>query len=179
MNEFSKRTSKCKKTKNDVVYTPIPLVLDHLNRVKKFIREGDVIYDPFYGEGAYFENYEKVFTKNNTFVMTEIALGTDFFDYDEPVDAIVSNPPYSKLGDIINKAISLKPRVISLLIGILNIQPRRFEALYEAGYKLRDMYNCEVDTWFATNLALTFVKDNDDSDNCSFGFSRERYRGYK
>ena len=49
---------------------------------------------------------------------------------------LITNPPFSKLTPFINHCITHRPRVISLLLGIMNLTLRRFEALQDAGYTL-------------------------------------------
>ena len=61
---------------NDVFYTPINLVKKHLEIIKPFVKDKDIIFDPFYGEGAY-HNLFKDYFKDNTFDYTEIQLKKD------------------------------------------------------------------------------------------------------
>ena len=50
------------------------------------------------------------------------------------MDIICSNPPFSLINKCLEKFIELSPRVISILVGALNITPRRMEMMEKAGY---------------------------------------------
>jgi len=82
---------KEKEKPNDIFYTPLPLVKFHLNFVKEYVEKDDLILDPFFGSGNYYNTYPEIF-KNNTFDYTEIELKKDFFEYNKDVNVIVSNP---------------------------------------------------------------------------------------
>lgn len=92
-------TIKNRKVHNDVFYTPISLVRVHLEKMKKYVEEGDYILDGFYGSGNYYNLY-KEYLPNCNYDFTEIVMGKDFLLYDGKVDMIVSNPPYSILNAI-------------------------------------------------------------------------------
>ena len=49
---------------NDRFYTPLSLVKIHLDYVKEFVNENDIIYEPFFGTGNYFKEFENVFPSN-------------------------------------------------------------------------------------------------------------------
>ena len=71
---------------NDELYTPIPLVVECIKYV--YLVPVDVVLDSAYGTGNFYNNYPS-FTKN---LYTE-----DFFNFNEKVDWIITNPPYSKI----------------------------------------------------------------------------------
>lgn len=101
---------------NDVFYTPESLVNIHLDLVDPFVKSGMRVFDPFYGGGAYFDRMVTRW-QDCSFDFTEIEMGKDFFKFNEPVDVIVSNPPYSMMDAVLKKSVELKPQVISYLIG--------------------------------------------------------------
>lgn len=148
---------KKKPVANDVFYTPISLVKIHLDKMKKYVKEGDHILDGFYGSGNYFNLYEE-FLPKCYYDFTEIEMGKDFLLYDKKVDMIISNPPYSILNVIIDKCIQLQPRVISLLLGIHNLTAKRVELLNNNGYYLDDIHFTKVFKWFGMSIIVTFVK---------------------
>jgi hypothetical protein len=90
------------------------------------------------------------------------------------VDIIVSNPPYSCLDEVLTHSISLKPKIISYLIGINNITPKRLQYMNDNGYVLKDIYLTKVYKWFGMSTIVTFKKE--DGDNC-ISFDRKVYRG--
>lgn len=176
--EFNQIADKIKKRKEkdvkDVFYTPIPLVKLHLQYIKKFVKDGDVVFDPFFGTGNYYNLFSEYFKKNNTFDYTEISLGLDFFDYDKPVGVIVSNPPYSIMDKVIEKSISLNPHTISYLIGLHNLTCRRIEILNKSGYYLVALKMIKVNDWFGMSVIVVFRKGKGIKKNC-IDFDRTIY----
>jgi hypothetical protein len=144
---------------NDVFMTPLHLVTSHIDYVKHLIRNDDKILEPFCGSGNYLNQIKEKYPSNNV-DYCEITLGRDFFDYVEPTDIIISNPPYSIIDNILKKSIELKPRVISYLIAMHNLTPRRIEILNDAGYYLESMKMIKVFKWYGISVIVTFVKDS-------------------
>lgn len=70
---------------SDIVYTPEWLAKGTIN----FLNPLGIVLDPCKGEGVYYNNFpgEKDWC--------EIRQGKDFFEYQQKVDWIISNPPYS------------------------------------------------------------------------------------
>jgi DNA modification methylase len=148
---------KNKPDANDIYYTPLSLVKIHLDKMKKYVKEGDHILDPFFGSGNYFNLYEE-FLPNCHYDFTEIEMNKDFFLYNKKVDIIISNPPYSILNKIIEKCLELQPRVISLLLGVHNLTGRRIELLNNNGYFLDDIHFTKVSGWFGLSIIVTLTK---------------------
>lgn len=71
----------------DIVMTPENVAQDI---IKHFSPKGKIL-DPCRGRGAFFNNFPK--TEDNRFC--EISEGLDFLQYEEPVDWIITNPPWS------------------------------------------------------------------------------------
>ena len=155
----SKIQDKIKKREkpNDIFYTPLPLVKFHLNFVKDYVEKDDLILDPFFGSGNYYNTYPEIF-KNNTFDYTEIELQKDFFEYNKDVNVIVSNPPYSILDKVLEKSVSLNPHTISYLIGHNNFTCKRIKYMNDKGYFLDKMFFTKVFKWFGMSLIVVFTK---------------------
>lgn len=137
---------------NDIWYSPPEIVRQHISMIPSEYHKVEYKWlDPFYGTGLYFNGYPH---ENKDF--TEIEMGKDFFEYQEPVDVICSNPPYSMLTRVFDHSISLRPRVISYLIGIMNLTPARIRKLNNAGYGLTYMKIYNVRYWFATTVVVVF-----------------------
>ena len=149
---------KKRKEANDVFITPETVVKVHMDILKPFMEEYDKILDPFYGTGRYYDALILTAPNNCEFDFTEINMGKDFFDYDKPVDIIASNPPYSILEKVLEKCISLNPRVISFIIGINNLTAKRLEYMNKNGYYLQNLHMTKVFQWFGMSLILTFIK---------------------
>jgi hypothetical protein len=145
---------KKRKSANDVFYTPSSLVKIHLEKFND-IPEGSIIYEPFYGNGAYYNEMKNKYT-NCEILYTEIELGLDFFSFDNKVDYIISNPPYSIIDKVFEKSVSLKPKIISYLIGFGNITTKRLEYMNKNGYFVSDFHLTKVYKWFGMSCIITF-----------------------
>ena len=155
---------KKRETPNDVFYTPLDLVKIHLDYVKPYVNTGDKILDPFFGTGNYYNSYEKIFTDENTFDYTEITMGKDFFEYYNPTDVIVSNPPYSMIDKVLIQSIATGAHTISYLIGMNNLTCKRIELMNNHGYYLDKVYFTKVFKWFGMSAIVIFTKKA--SKNC-------------
>lgn len=101
-----KKTNKIS-TANDKIYTPVETAK---TIISKFDLYGKVL-DPFRGGGAFYDNYPNTVTKD----WCEIDLGKDFFEYNEKVDWIVSNPPYSIFGEVLKHSMELADNIVYLI----------------------------------------------------------------
>ena len=173
MKSIESHKIKHRKSANDKFYTPIDLVKNHLQYVNEYVAENDTIYDPFYGTGNYFNTYPEIFDKNNTFVNTEIEQGTDFFEYNEKVDMIVSNPPYSMIDRVLAKSVELDPHTISYLIGQHNLTNKRIEYMNNNGYYLDKLFFTKVFEWYGMSAIVVFTKKA--NKNC-IDFDRKVWR---
>jgi len=151
----------------DVFYTPLSVVKIHLDLLADKVYPNDKWYDPFLGKGIYYDNFP---TENK--VWTEISKDRDFFEFNESVDIICSNPPYSILDKVFQKSIDLNPRIISFIIGINNLTPRRIEMMNQSGYKLSKIHITKVYQWFGMSVIVVFDKQND---SC-ISFDREVHK---
>lgn len=94
---------------NDVVYTPIYLVKKILKELP--ILPTDVLYDPFRGKGAFYNN----FPEGNEKHWSEIEEGKNFYDFKKKVDWIISNPPYSDYTKVMNHSYELASNICYLV----------------------------------------------------------------
>ena len=91
-------------TANDVVYTPDWAALD----IVEWFKPSGRILEPCKGQGAilkYLPNAD----------WCEISEGKDFFAWNEPVDWIVSNPPYSMFNDWLEHSFQIAPDIVYLM----------------------------------------------------------------
>jgi len=154
MSSFISHNIKHRKYSNDKFYTPESLVKIHLEKFKD-IPNSSVIFEPFYGEGVYYNEMCKMFPNCNV-VYTEIDKGLDFFEYKEKADYIISNPPYSVIDKVLTHSVSLKPKIISYLIGFHNLTARRVEYMNNNGYYITDFHLTKVMAWYGMSLIITF-----------------------
>ncbi len=137
----------------DVFITPLPLAKKQIDMIDT--NNDDIWFDPFKNDGSYYNQ----FPENNKKVWSEILEDKDFFTFNEPVDVICSNPPYSIMNKVIEKCIQLNPRVISLLIGQGNFTARRIEMLENAGYGMTKLHMCKVFKWYGMSYIIQFEKE--------------------
>ena len=163
---------KARKNANDKFYTPTDLVKVHLNLVKEYVVDTDIVFEPFYGSGNYF-NLFSLYFPNNKYEYTEIELGLDFFTFQKNCDVIISNPPYSCIDKVLEKSVSLKPHTISYLIGQGNLTTKRIEYMNKNGYFLSKLFFCKVFQWYGMSLICVFTNKTDT--NCIL-FDRVVYK---
>lgn len=156
MSSSKSHTIKRRNIANDVFYTPLSLSRFQIEKITTY--PNDKWFDPFRGLGSYYDQFP---TDNKDW--TEITDNRDFFLYDEPVDIICSNPPYSIINDVFKKSVSLNPRVISFLIGQGNLTPKRIEFMNSHGYSLTFLHLCKVFNWYGISYIVQFEKNKD---NC-------------
>ena len=94
-------------TKTDKVYTPVNIAQ---LIISKFPLEGKVL-DAFRGKGAFYDNYPDTVEKD----WCEIDDGKDFFEYDEHVDWIITNPPYSIYDDVMEHSFEIADNIVYLV----------------------------------------------------------------
>jgi hypothetical protein len=56
-------------------------------------------------------------------------------------------------------SVSLKPRKIAYVFGMLNLTPLRLKLLKENGYVLSKIHLTTVNTWFANSVLAVFERD--------------------
>jgi type I restriction-modification system DNA methylase subunit len=96
---------------NDEFFTP-ELLAKKLIEMVNFNKE-DIILSSAYGTG----NFYKHFPKNKKFTK-------DFFNWNERVDWIIDNPPYSKLDNWLDHSADVCDKGFAYLLGLHNITPK-------------------------------------------------------
>ena len=153
----------------DVFYTPLSVVKKHISLIDS--KQEDIWYDPFAGMHIYLDNFPS--TKKE---YSEISEGKDFFTFDKKVDIICTNPPYSCVDAVLEKSVSLNPRIISYLLLEGKLTPKRMEYMNANGYSLSGMYMCKVYSWYGMAVAYTFTKMESPDNVCSFVYDRIVHR---
>jgi hypothetical protein len=118
MKEMKNWLSKNKFDLKDELYTPPILVEPIINQLKK----KKTIWCPFDTEDSEFVIQLK--EAGHDVIYSHIIYGQDFFNYEpDEYDIIISNPPYSKKLQVLQRLYSLeKPFAILLGLPILNYQ---------------------------------------------------------
>jgi hypothetical protein len=128
---------------------------------------GGLWLDPFKATGNFYNQYK---TDNKEY--TEITEGLDFFEYTKPVDVICSNPPFSIFNKVLEHSVKLQPKVISYIMGVVNLTPKRIEFMNSNGYFITKLHITRVNGWFSNILIVQFEKD---AKSNIVSFDRERW----
>ena len=137
---------------NDIFLTPLPLSKFAIDMIE--CNSDEIWYDPFKNNGSYYNQFP-----NENKKWSEILDGKDFFDFDEKIDIISSNPPYSLIDKVLEKSVSLKPRIIQYLLGQGNVTARRLEYMEKAGYGLTKLHMCKINQWYGMSYIVQFEKN--------------------
>lgn len=169
MNSQTSHDIKHRAEAKDVFYTPLSVVKKHIASLDA--KPDDVWMDPFAGKHIYYDNFP---TDKKDY--TEITEDKDFFSYDKKVDIICSNPPYSCIDKVLEKSVSLGPRIISYLLLEGKMTPKRMEYMNQNGYSLSGMYMCKVFSWYGMAVAYTFTKMTEPDNICYVEYDRVVHR---
>jgi len=156
---------KQRETPNDVFITPLKLAKYNIDMIE--YNEDEIWYDPFKNNGSYYNQFP-----NENKKWSEILEERDFFTFDEKVDIICSNPPYSMINKVLEKSVDLKPRIISYLIGINNLTAKRLEYMENNGYYITKLHMCKVFKWYGMSVIVVWERDK----NAIISFDRVVWR---
>lgn len=92
---------------NDKVYTPEKVAKEMIS----FYNLSGKVLDPFRGGGVFYNN----FPDNVDSYWCEIDDGVDFFEFEERVDWIISNPPYSIFDEVLEHSFKISENVVYLV----------------------------------------------------------------
>lgn len=144
---------------NDNFTTPFLLAKFHIHLIKKYQTNYRrcMWYDPFRGSGNYYNQFP---CKKKRKYWTEIKKDKDFFDFNQQIDNLIicSNPPYSKIWNVLVKSIELKPLIISYLVASHNLTPKRIELLENSGYGLVHLHIIKVRGWYGMSNIVIFKR---------------------
>ena len=154
MNSKTSTNIKKRDKPNDIFITPLSLAKKQIDMINH--NEDDVWLDPFKNSGNFYNQYP-----TDKREWCEILDGKDFFEYNNDIDIICSNPPYSCIDDVLKKSVELKPRVISYLIGMGNLTAKRIEYMENNNYGLTKIHICKVYKWYGMSFIVQFEKDQE------------------
>lgn len=144
-------------TLKDKVYTPNQVAIDCIAYTLPFIEDTDILFEPFSGEDAFYNN----FPKQNPKEWTEIDRGKDFLESDIKCDWIITNPPYSIWKDIIDKIMDSCNKGFCVLVNNLTITPPRLEYINSMGFYISFIYYFKIPKWFGYQFYYIFEKRKD------------------
>ena len=154
---MEKNLIKCKKNPNDIFYTPDELVIDCIKCID--IKSDDILLDPFYGDGAFYNKYPI----ENKKEWCEIAKDKDFFEYNNKVDWIISNPPFSILNKVLDHCCSISKKGFGLIMLTTALTIPRINRMKLKGFKITKLLYFQVKQWFGfTCVFVVFSKDGNE-----------------
>ena len=90
---------------NDIVFTPENIA----KHIIEWANHSGTCLDPCMGEGAFYNNLPE--PKH----WCEITKGRDYYDYNEKVDWIIINPPYSQFDKFLDHSFKLADNIVLLV----------------------------------------------------------------
>lgn len=120
------------KSGNDRVMTPLYLC----EQIVKHFNPQGTILEPCCGNG----NFLKVMEAD----WCEIDKGKDFLSIDGHWDWIITNPPYSKYRDFLNKSMGVADNIVFLQLVNATFYKARLRDIREKGFGIKEI--CYIDT---------------------------------
>jgi hypothetical protein len=139
---------------NDKIYTPAPLVDILLNMCD--FKDGDRVLDCCMGEGAFYNKLPPFVIKE----WCEIDKGKDFFEWNEKVDWVIGNPPYSVWTKWLEHTAKITDKFV-YVFGSYNFTETRILSLLEKGFNITEIVLTKVDWWFSHTFVIKFEKNKD------------------
>ena len=150
--------------------TPAALAVELMKHIDTV--EGDVLFEPFKGEGAFYNAYPA----NTTNLFTEKEEGSDYRDYDDlSFDWVISNPPFrleeesGKRENAFFKILDYFADKVNKGIGFLGndyclatLTPNRLKKLNEKGLYIHNIVVCNVKAWRGRYFFIIFKKEKSD-----------------
>lgn len=93
---------------NDDIMTPRYIAKRIIDQLP--IKDSDTVLDPFKGEGAFYDQLPQCRK-----YWCEIKDSKDFFDFEWPVEWIISNPPYSKFTEVMKHSYEIADNIVYLI----------------------------------------------------------------
>ena len=119
---------------NDEFYTPSYAI----QPIKKYITSHMKIWCPFDTEESLF--VKEFRNMGCDVIATHISKGEDFFELDYECDAIISNPPYSKKTEVLERLFELD-KLFAMLVGVVGLfeSQRRFNMFKNNNFEIMYM----------------------------------------
>lgn len=146
--------------------TPNNLARDLMQFVP--LAEGDICYEPFSGEGAFYNNFPDFVTRH----WSEITRGRNYKDHTASYDWVVTNPPFKVPNDkgILKNAIyplllyfaERATKGIAFLVSeyaFASLTPVRIAKMKAFGFFLKSITICAVKNWRGRYVFLIWTKE--------------------
>jgi hypothetical protein len=119
--------------KHDLVFTPRSLAREI---IEHFPLHGKLL-DPCRGDGAFYD----YFPEHCETDWCEITQDRDFFDYDEHVDWIVTNPPWSRIREFLEHGMEIADNIVFLVQMVHVCTKARLRAIRDSGFAFKEFYS--------------------------------------
>ena len=165
-------TSNPKDVNYFLYQTPVQFAKDILSTYDNLFAEGDVLYEPFRGEGAFYSN----FPARCRHLWSERVEGKDF-DTETDYDWVITNPPFrttfkdkdGKLSDkkknafwLLLEHFSKQAKKGVVFVGndkcISALTPKRLTELSQRGWGLTHISTANVKKWRGRYMVLVFQR---------------------
>lgn len=153
---------------NDVIYTPKELAINCINSFD--LKKNDIVLDPFFGNGIFYNNYPDYVDK----VFCEIAspYNKDFFKFNEQVDYIISNPPFSKINNVLEHTIEITKKGFGYILAAHNLTEKRVKFINNNNFGITGFAFYWVKEWFG--FPVIFIRCEKNKNN-NFLFESKNY----
>lgn len=133
--------------------TPTELAVELLKHVS--IEPGDRVYEPFKGEGAFYDAYPDTCVKD----YSEIQEGKDYAEYKGTYDWVITNPPFRlDTGDkringfwyLLDYFTKRATKGVAFLVNDKcwsGLTPNRYNVLKERGFFISKIIICSIKKW--------------------------------
>ena len=152
MNNQRGNLVKYRKVANDVIYTP-KIVAQKLIEMCD-LKEGDKVLDPCFGGGVFYNNLPDYVDK----YWCEIEKDKDFFDFNERMDCIIGNPPFSIWNKWLEHTMKITDK-FAYVMGNYNLSARRLAIIHANGYGITKMHILNINWYFGTSYLIIFEKN--------------------
>jgi len=131
------------------------------------IEENDILYEPFKGEGAFYNN----FPESNVKIYTEIKENLDYKDNNDIYDWVISNPHFRlETNNVRRNAFWVlvdyftdRARKGVAFLGndycLSTLTPRRLNILKEKGFTVNKIVVCNIKKWRGRYFFIILEKD--------------------
>ena len=147
----NKTGNKLKTNSNDIIYTPKPIAL--LMSKLCNIKAGSKVLDPSKGGGVFYNNLPSNCIKD----YCEISENKDFFNYNDNVDLIIGNPPYSLWDKWLDHTMKITNK-FCYIFGFLNFTGSRVRKIIDNGFGITKIHLLKIDWWFSPSFIIIFEK---------------------
>ena len=154
------RLSKIVEKDKDIVNTK-PEMAQYLISLIKF-KKNDIVLEPCKGTGSFYDAFPK-YTINK---WCEINCQRNFFDFNEKVDYVISNPPFvprKLFWQFQQHAMSICRKEIYWLINLSSLNvftSKRLKEMHELGWYINSLHIVEDRRWFGRYCFIKISKKN-------------------